>query len=821
VNRVLGGLRTAARNLMRAPAFAVAAVATLGLAIGANAGIFSVVQGVLLRPLPYPEPDRLVALQHTAPGLGYDRFGMSSGLYLRYGGADAFASTGLYAAATVNLTGDDMPPARVAGLRVSRELFTTLGVQPVLGRVFDADEDRPGGRAVVVLAHGLWRERFAADPAAIGRDLMIDGEPRTVIGVMPAGFDFPDGQPRLYLPLALDTATANVGNFSVDAVARLRADADPARAAAAMRLALEQLAGDAEVAAFIAFAERARLAPVVTPLHQRIIGDEVSRALWILLGTVGFVFLIACANVTNLFLVRAESRQKEMAVRAALGAGRPGLVGHYLAESTVLAALGGVLGLGLAWVGLRGLLRFAPPTLPRLHAVTIDPAVLVFTILITAVAALLLALVPAVRLTSPSLLGILTRTARGSTAGRERNRTRQALVVAQTALALVLLAGSGLMVRSFQHLRALDPGFDARDGLTFRLSLPDAEYTIDRALAFNGQLIDRLRELPGVRAAGATSHPPLASCCTGTAHLVQDGPLAGQQPPPIFWHSAVWDGYFEAMGIPLLEGRTFDTADRDPARRFVVVSQAMARRAWPDGGALGRRLRLAAADTAAWYEVVGVVGDVRARGLELGVDDMVYFPAAAAAVRGPTGTQLLSARDMTFVLRTSRPDAVAPLARQEVWSLDASLPVAASATLERIVADSMVRISFTMLALVVAAAIALFLGAIGLYGVISYIVTQRAGEIGIRMALGARPAEVRRMVVLQGVRLSLLGVGVGLAAALGLTRLMQGLLHGTRAHDPLTFVLVAACLTAVALVASYLPALRASRIDPASSLKTE
>lgn len=812
----LRAARYGVKGLARSPQFTMAAVVTLALAIGTNTAVFSVVQGVLLKPLSFHEADRLVMLRHTAPGLGYPEFGISPGLYLLYAGeSGAFRSSGIYTEANVNITGDDAPPSRITAARASRDVFTTLGVSPAAGRVFDIAEDRPGGPAVVLLSHGLWRERFGSDPGLVGRTVHIDGEPRTIVGVMPEGFEFPDRNTRLWLPLALEGAEREFGTFSYQAIARLGDGLDAAQAQARLRPLMDRVPGLAEDDSdFAAFIEAGRLAAVVKPLKEMVVGD-ISRALWILLGTVAFVFLIACANVTNLFLVRAEARQKEMAVRAALGAGRTGLIGHYAAESVLIAVAGGVLGLALASGMLRGLLHFAPPNMPRLHEIALDPIVLAFTALVTALAAVLLGILPTLRLTSPDLLATLGRSSRGASAGRERNRARQSLVVAQTALALVLLVGSGLMVRSFQKIRAIEPGFEPRDAISFRLSLPESNYAAERVAQFHTQLLERLRAVPGVQQAGATSHPPLAGCCSGTAHIIEDHPLERGQMPPMFWYSTVSDGYFEAMRIPIVAGRSFESFDGDAGRRNVIVSEDLARHVWPDADPIGRRIRPATQDTG-WYTIVGVAGSVRDQTLEREPGQMVYYPVSPAA----SGV-LAQARSMAYVIRTAQPDAIAPLSRAEVWSVDPDLPIAASSTYEKIVADSMIRLSFTMLALVAASAIALFLGAIGLYSVISYIVAQRTNEIGIRLALGARPVQVRRMVVLQGARLAALGLIIGFVAALGLTRLMQGMLFGIEPTDAFTFIVVSGVLAAIALLASYVPALRASRIDPASSLKAE
>ncbi|MGH7555817.1 MAG: ABC transporter permease, partial [Longimicrobiales bacterium] len=794
------GMRYAARGLLRAPTFTIAAAVTLGLAIGANASIFSVVQGVLLKPLAFRDSDRLASVGHTAPGLGYDDFGVSPGTYSVYrdhGGV--FESSGMYQAATVNVTGDDAPPDRVDAALATHDLFATLGVPASLGRSFDAAEDGPGGPKVVMLSHALWRERFGSDPGVIGKSLRVDGVSRTVVGVMPRDFIFPSPQTKLWLPLALDSAgMRSPGNFSFNAIARLRPGSSAARADVQLRPMVQRIleefgggGGD-----FAAFVNAGKLAPLVKSLKQQVVG-EISRPLWILLGTVIFVFLIACANVTNLFLVRAEARQKEMAVRAALGAGRSGLIRHYLSESALIAVAGGIIGLGLAWVGLRALLAAAPPGIPRLSEISIDPMVLAFTFGVTGVAAVLLAVVPAIRLTSPNLMAGLSRSGRGSTAGRQRHRARQFLVVLQTALALVLLIGSGLMVRSFQKMRALDPGFSARDALTFRLTLPESSYAdAARVELFHRQLLEKLRALPGVQGAGASTHLPLSTCCPGTAHVVEDHPVEPGTLPPMFWYAMTAPGYFDALGISLIEGRTFTVADADTASRVIVVSEPLARRFWPNYSALGKRIRFSGDTTArAFRTIVGVVGGVLDRDLEEEASELVYYPLSR---REGTAD---ATRSMSYVVRGPGASALAPLVRREVWSLDSNLPIASTATMEEVLDESMVRTSFTMLALVVAAVIALFLGAIGLYGVISYLVTQRMGEIGIRLALGARPGQVRGMVVRQGVQLAALGLAIGFGGALGLTPLMKGILYGTEPTDAATFAVVSLLLAGFALLA--------------------
>jgi predicted permease len=809
-------VRHAARALGRARQFTVVSALTLALAIGANAAVFAVIDSVLLEPLPYPGSERLVGLWHTAPGLGYDQFGISAALFYVYRDRrDLFEESGFYRTGPVNLTGEGESPDRVEAGRVMRTVFGTLGVSPSLGRAFSEAEDVENGAQVVVLSDELWRTRFGADPAILGRMARIDGEAHEVIGVMPAGFAYPSSDTRLWVPLRIDSTTTDGGNFTYTAIARLRDGITPEQAerqlAGEIPRLIERTPDSPDLHAFI---EAGAAAPVVHTLKEDTVG-ELRRPLWILLGTVGFIFLIACANVTNLFLVRAEARQREMAVRAALGARRGTLVGQYLAESALLALLGGVLGSGLGWVGVRALVRAAPPNLPRLDEVAVDAGVLLFTLGVTCMAALLLALLPALRLSAPALLATLGQ-ARGTTAGRERHRARRMLVVLQTALALVLLTGSGLMVRSFQKLRTLDPGFSAEGVLTFRVSLPAASYpTASAASSFHDRVLERLRALPGVTAAGAVSALPLGGSASGTAHDVEDHPTSSGELPPMMWYTQVTPDYYDALRIPIVEGRTLETTDNERTRREVLVSETVARRFWPDGSAVGRRIR-PIGDTTGWRTIVGVVGDVRFQQLEEDPAELVYYPMI-----GPTGDDGTPARAMTYTVRAPEPETLVPAVRREVGVVDPNLPIASVATLERIVADSMVRHSFTALALVIAAAVALMLGAIGLYGVISYLVAQRTREIGLRMALGADAGSVRRMVVLQGVRLSALGLGVGLLGALGLTRLMEGLLYGTSPTDPLTFGAVVVVLAGVALLASWLPARRASLIDPARSLAAE
>jgi predicted permease len=823
VTELTGEIRYAVRGLARARQYAVAAVLTLALAVAANTVVFTVLNSVLLQPLVYADPDRLVLLTQTAPGLGYPEFGISPGLYHQYREASThIEESGLYVEQTVNLTGDDAAPERIDALLSTHTLFATLGRQPALGRGFTVEEDSPGGPAAVILSHSVWQRRYGGDASIIGRSVLVNGAEREVVGVMPESFGFPRDGVALYLPLGLDLATSSPGEFGFNAVARIAPGAtiDQVRAQLDGLIArLPEFYPDQ--AEFIAFNEAGRLASVAQPLKMAIVGD-LQRPLWLLLGTAALVLLIACANVTNLFLVRAEARQRDIAVRSALGAGRFRLTRQFLAESMTLAIAAGGLGMLLGAAGVAGLVRTAPPGLPRLSEVGIDAYVLVYVAALTGVVAVLLAVVPAIRLTSPAVLALVSRSGTRTTTGRDRLRARQALVVIQTALALVLLAGSGLMLRSFSQLRSLDPGFDPEGVLTFRITLPAAAYPDAQSVAFlHDRLLERLRALPGVELAGGAREVPLANSANGTAFAIEDHPAGPGELPPILWYTHVSEDFFETMGIAIVTGEATGASSSEINRRAVVVDRIVAERLWPGENPIGHRLGSTGADPM-WFTIVGVVDGVRARRLQDEPDGMIYFPliadvpAADSINAGPT-----IIRSMTYTVRGSRPEALSGAVRNAVREIDPNLPIAAINTMDTIVAQSMVQTSFTMLALVLAAALALFLGAIGLYGVISYLVTQRTREIGLRMALGAEAGAVRRMVAWQGFRLAAIGLVVGVVAATGLTRLLGSLLYGTSPNDPLTFAAVTALLAGVAFVASWLPALRASRLDPARTLQAE
>jgi len=822
---LLNEIRQVARSLAHARQYAIAAVLTLGLAVAANTLVFSVTNSILLEPLSYPDAGRLLVLRHAAPGLGYPRFGISPGLYYQYAeNVTAIESSGLYSVQTMNVTSASAPPERVTALTSTHTLFDALGVAPAIGRGFTSEEDVPGASGAVVLGHDFWQSRYGASASVIGSTISVNGEDRVILGVMPAGFSFPGRDMALWMPLRLDLATSPPGNFGFAAIARMRPSSTQTEVQTQLQSVVNRLA-DAypDEREFHAFLEAGKFAPIPRPLKEDIVGD-LRRPLLILLGTAALVLLIACANVTNLFLVRAENRQRDVAVRSALGAGRGLLARLFLAESVFISVIAGALGLTLGAIGTGSLVRFAPPNLPRIDEVAIRPMVVLYAAGMTVVTAILLALIPALRMTRPAVLALVSRSGSRTTAGRDRHRARQALVIVQTALAVVLLVGSGLMLRTFSQLRSIDPGFDPDDLLTFRISLPPATYRDAAGAArFHDRLLEQLRALPGVLGAGAITEAPLATSASGTAFAVEDHPVGADELNPMFWYTSVSQGYFETMDIPIRTGETFDDIDREAQRRSVVISQSLADKFWPGQNPVGRRIR-GGDSNEPWSTIVGVVGDVRERRLQDEPGLMVYFPMLSANLMGEVDgrpASRLPARSMTYVVRGPQPETLASAVRTAVWQIDPDLPVAAVNPMNRIVADSMVQISFTMFALVIAATLALFLGAIGLYGIISYIVAQRIREIGLRIALGAHPAAVRRMVVWQGFRLSVVGLALGSVVALSLARLLGNLLYGTSPSDPATFAAVLGLLGFVGLAATWLPALRASRVDPARTLNAD
>jgi predicted permease len=678
----------------------------------------------------------------------------------------------------------------------------------------------PDGPNIIVLSYGLWQMRYGGDRDVLGTDILLNGESYEVIGVMPEGFDFAEegGESQFWIPVRIDPESADPGTFSFDAIARLKPGITEDAAVAQVEVLVERVRerwSDAQM--FINFLDAGGFTPLVHKLQDEIVGD-LEQPLWILLGTVGFVLLIACANVANLSLVRAESRQREMAVRSALGGGWWNVSRLYLTESALLAMLGGATGLLLAWAGMPALLGLAPPELPRLNEITLDGNVLLFTMLITALTAVLFGSTPALRYNIGRLPMMLRHSGRGMTSGRNQNRLRNLLVIGQTGLALVLLVGSGLLARSFWEISNTDPGFESEDILVFSLSLNGIEYPdASSLLSFNQQLTERLGSLPGVEFVGGVTEAPLRDNARGTAFDIEDFPTGPDELPPMFWFKYTTPDYFKSMGISLFSGRGFEPSDYDRNPGNIIVSKPAADHYWPDQDVIGKRIRFASDTTAAaWHQIVGVISGVRDRGLREDPSETIYFPIINTREERGWIT-----RNLQYTVKGHNITSLAPAVRNQIWEINSNLPIARMETMKEVVVDSVVQLSFTTLALGIAALMALLLGAIGLYGVLSYVVSQRRSEIGVRMALGAPPETVLKMIVLSGARIAGLGLAAGLIGAFALTRLLQGLLYETEPLDPLTFTGMTLTLFIVGLLASYLPARRAAAVDPIESLKME
>ncbi|MDH3272237.1 MAG: ABC transporter permease [Gemmatimonadota bacterium] len=808
-------IRMALRSLARRPFFTALAGVTLATGIAANTAIYSIVDGVLIDPLPYPDSHRLVSYNHEAPGLGVNvpLIPHSEAMYLHYAeyvrSLQAFA---VYDDDNVNLI-TDAEPQRLNGLRTTQRYFDVIGVQPFLGRSFAEGEDRPGAEPVVVLSYGLWERSFGADRDIIGRIVEMDGVQRRVIGVMPDEAAFSDED--LWIPMVIDPETAEIGSLGLIGVGRLAPGATVETANVEMQDLLLRFAEAHPDELGPDIMEQAGLAADVKPLKEVYV-QGAREALLVLLGTVGFVLLIACANVANLFLVRAESRQREQAVRTAMGASRTDIMRQYLAESVALGLGAGLLGLGLAALSVPVLLRLAPADFPRALDIGIDGSVLGFTVAISLVSGVLFGLFPVLGYGRRDLSNALKDGGRASTAGRERHRARSSLVVAQVALALVLLVGSGLMARSFAAMSDVDLGFEPAGVITFSLGLPGAEYPdAETALGFHRRLLEQLAAIPGVLGAGSINGAPLTGQKNAGPMEPEEQPFPEGELGPIIERRRVSPGYFAAMGIEVLEGRELEWTDQADEFRGVVVSSALANAFWPGESAVGRRIRNQG-DEFSW-EVVGVVEQVRFDNVEDDPAPLVYLPIVAGSPQEPEGSTFLD-----VVVRTSGdPLTAIPSAREALRAVDPRLPMISPRTLETVVEDAMAATSFTVVLLGIAAGIALLLGTVGIYGVISYIVSRRTHEIGIRMALGAPAATVLKAVVGEGLRLTGIGVALGLAAAFGLSRVLASLLYGVSATDPLTFAGMALLLTSIAAGAAWVPARRASRVDPVEALRSE
>lgn len=812
---LLNDLRLALRGLLRYPAFTTIAVGTLALGVGVNTAVFTLVDGVLLSPLPYDAPEELIALNHDGRD-GRDALPMSTRLYALYTErAETLEEIALHQNTAVNIvTGDE--PERVLIQRATPSFFRMLRTDAAVGRTFTDAEGAPGGTEVAILSHGMWVERFDGDPGVIGQTIDTNGIVREIVGVMPENFGYPDQSARLWIPIVVDPTQAPLAAFGVQGTARMRDGLSIERVDAELRALigrLQEFFPDSGAPAFLA---EVNLRPRILPLKEQLVGD-LDRTLWILLGTVGFVLLIACANVANLLLVRAEGRQRELALRVAVGAGRAHVIRGFLSESFTLATLGGVLGIVVAAVAVRVSVDLLPTALPRVDEIGVDARVLAFTAAISVGSALLFGLFPLLHAGGDLSQQLRSGGARGETGSRETHRVRNGLVVSQMALALMLLVGSGLMLRSFQELRRMDPGFEAEGVLTARITVPSAEIEENGALtAFYTSLRDRLAAQPSVQAVGLAQSVPLGAGLSYFGFPVEDFPAGPGDIGVLASHNQVSLGYFETMGIELLEGRLFQPGDGADGTRAVVVNEAFAERWWPGESALGRRLSQGIPDED-WFEIVGVVEDSHYQSLEQAPEHLVYWPPTVGRAAAPS-----IARTMDVVLRTSlEPTSLVPVLRREVAALNPRIPVANPRTMSDVVSNATARTSFTMALLGAASGVALLLGLVGIYGVVSYVVAQRTREIGVRMALGATAGSVRSMIVRQGLVLAAWGVGLGLLGAAALSRVMSSILFGVSAIDPWTYAAVSVALVTVSVAASWLPARRAAGVDPSRALRAE
>ncbi len=803
-------LRYGFRSLLKSKGFTFVAVLALALGIGANSAIFSVVNAVLLRPLPFASPEQLMTVQgrNERDGSTFNEHSYPNFVDLR-DQSQSFAHVAAYSPTTAFITGGD-EPERVRGVIASADLFPMLGVQPALGRVFTRDEDKPGGQRVVVLSYGLWQRRFGADPKIIGQEIPLGSAPSLVLGVMPQGFKYPLGGDNyeFWMPLAGSVSASDLtgrGSVFLPIAARLKPG-----------VAIEQAEAEANtIARRLAMqypATNSGQGYALKPLHENLVGD-LRPALLVLLAAVGCVLLIACANVANLLLARATSRQKEISIRTALGASRWRIVRQLLTESLLLALMGGALGLLIAMWGIDLLLAATPADLPRLNEIALDGRAIGFTVVMTLLTGVIFGLAPALQASKADLNDALKEGGRGSSEGGSRNKLRSALVVAEIAMSLVLLVGAGLLTQSFLRLLNVTPGFNPERVMTLDLAMGRRKYPdSQQQITFLQNLLQRASTLPGVEAVGVVNPLPLNGNFDAYNFSFPGRAPAAPGEEPAADRRVISPDYFRAMSIPLQKGRQFSERDVRDAPAVVVINETFARRHFADTDPLGQQIVFTDAPNAPAREVVGVVADVRHAGLDAPAGPEYYVPY-----------EQTPATRVTLVARTASndPASIMPALRGLIREFDKDLPLWNVRTMNSLLSESVARHRFNMTLLGIFALVALLLASLGIYGVMSYSVTQRTHEIGIRMALGAQGRDILKLVVGQGMILTLAGVLTGVVAAFAVTRAMSSLLFGVSAADPLIFSAVALLLTLVALLACYLPARRASRVDPMEALRYE
>jgi len=826
---LLADLKLTLRRLRKSPGFAVTVLLTLAIGIGANTAVFSVVNSVLLKPLPYPDSDRLTALWLDAPGAnGLTNFNsglrLSPSLFLTFAEHNhSFQSMGIWAMRYATVTGIAQPDQANAAL-VSGGVLETLGVRPETGRWFSSDDQDPRGRKSVILSYGYWKRRFGGDRGVIGRAIQIDGVTREVVGVMPRGFRMVDQDFDLLIPMALDRATLKMYPFGYDGIGRLKpgvtlaqADGDLARL---VPLWMDSWSNGPGTNSH-SYAKW-RITPNFRSLKLMVVGN-IGSVLWVVMATIGLVMLIACTNVANLLLVRAESRQQELAVRVALGAGRRRIARELLVESVALGLMGGVLSIGVAYAGLRLLVMIGPADLPRMNEIVLDGSSLGFTLVLSVFCGLFFGSIPVLKYLRTSSSAVLTGTNRTASASRSRNRSRNVLVVAQVAMALVLLVSALLMIRTFAALRNVEPGFkDAAHVETVDIWIPELQAPDPHTVAqMQRNIANQFAALPGVTSVGFAAGVPMDGNDPNWDLMAVEGKKYDGGDPPLRLYNYVSPGYFQTLGTHLVAGRDFTWDDLNNVLPMVMVSENFARESWGSASAaIGKRVRKY--ESSPWQQVIGVVEDVRVHGVDEKAPAIIYWPAIFSD-RYATPPQMGGLRFVTYVIHSDRAGTTGFLneMQQAVWSVNGSLPLASVETMQNYYSLSLARTSFTLVMLAIAGSMALGLGIIGIYGVISYTVSQRTREIGIRLALGAQKSELKWMFVRSALVLTGVGVAIGVGVAAGVMQLMKSLLFGISPLDPLTYVMVPLILVMAAAVASYLPARRAAMVDPVEALRAE
>jgi predicted permease len=813
------------RRLGGTPMFTAVTLVTLAVAVGANAVIFSVIEGVILKPLPYPHPEQLIGLWYTAPGVGIKDANMAAFLYfIDREQNKTLVDIGVYTGDSFTVTGAG-EPEHVPGVDVTSGTLPILGAVPVLGRAFTQADDTPGAPDTVMLSYAYWRKKFGADPTAVGRSITLDGKPHQIIGVLPKDFQFMTyNDMALMLPMQFDRNKTKLGNFSQEGLARLKPGVTMEQASAdlARLIPIAIHSFPAPDGFSVKLFENVGLAPNLRPLKKDVIGD-VGNTLWVLMGSLAMVLLIACANVANLLLVRVEGRRQELAIRAALGAGTMRIAGDLMVESFTLGAIGSLLGLALAYGALRVLVAMAPTGLPRIHEIGVNLPVLAFTFAIMILTSLLIGAIPVLRYAKASSNLTLREGGRGQSQSREQHRTRNALVVLQVALALVLLICSGLMIRTFNAMMHVAPGFDKPDTLqTFRLYIPEAtvpETDKPRVIRMEQQIRDKIAALPGVTSVAFGGSVPMDGWSSNDVLYAQDRAYAEGQIPPIRRFKFISPGYFSTLGTPLIIGRDYTWDDVYHKLPVAIISENFAREYWGSpANAIGKRIRETSKDE--WREIVGVVANTYDDGVSQAAPTAVYWPVLMSNFQGDTER---AQRGIAMAIRSSRAGSQAFMKEVQgaVWSTNSNLPLADPHTLGYLYTRSMARTSFTLIMLSVAGGMALLLGVVGIYGVISYSVSQRTREIGIRMALGAQRQTITAMFVRHGLVLTGIGVALGLIASFVAMRLMSSLLFGVNPVDPITYGAITVVIVVIAYVACYLPSRRAASVEPVHALRAE